>query len=156
MVSLLFPSSFLISSLVSLILFRRHNNYQKQSPGGVSSLVSLILFRPHNNYQKQSPGGVSSLVSLILFRPHNNYQKQSPGGVFKSFTIFTENLLCQNFFFRLFNRKCFVKMFLKMLQNSQENIFKSATLLKKRLQRRCFPVNFTKFQEHLFYRTSSG
>ena len=29
-----------------------------------------------------------------------------------------------------------------------------ATLLKKRLWHRCFPVNFAKSKEHLFYRTS--
>ena len=32
----------------------------------------------------------------------------------------------------------------------------TATLLKKRLGHRCFPVNFANFQEHLFYRTPPG
>ena len=31
-----------------------------------------------------------------------------------------------------------------------------ATLLKKKLQYWCFPVNFAKFLKHLFHRTSSG
>ena len=30
------------------------------------------------------------------------------------------------------------------------------TLLKKRLWQRCFPVNFTNFSEHFFYRTPLG
>ena len=56
------------------------------------------------------------------------------------------------------------KVFLEILPNSQANncarvsfLIKlqaaPATLLKKRLWHRCFPVNFAKFQEHLFYRT---
>ena len=30
-----------------------------------------------------------------------------------------------------------------------------ATLLKKRLWQRCFPVNFEKFEKHFFYKTHS-
>ena len=54
------------------------------------------------------------------------------------------------------SRRCSVKkMFLGLSQNSQENICarvslqscmpQSATLLKKKLWHRCFPVNFAKF-----------
>ena len=54
------------------------------------------------------------------------------------------------------------KVFLEILQNSQENTCagvsfliklqasKPATLLKKRLWRRCFPVNFVKFLRTAF------
>ena len=47
-------------------------------------------------------------------------------------------------------RKCSIKkVFLESLQNIQKNtctrVSKSATLLKKRLWQRCFPVNFAKF-----------
>ena len=58
-------------------------------------------------------------------------------------------------------------MFLKISQNSQENTcvgisffdkfadLRPATLLKERLQHRCFPVNFVKFlRAPFFYRTS--
>ena len=52
------------------------------------------------------------------------------------------------------------KVFLKISQNSQENTFarvSPATLLKKRLWRRCFPVNFVEFLRTLFlYNTSGG
>ena len=60
-------------------------------------------------------------------------------------------------------RKCFVKiMFLKISQNSQENTsvrvsflisykLSPATLLKKRLCHRCFPVNFSKFLKTAFF-----
>ena len=51
-------------------------------------------------------------------------------------------------------------VFLKISQNSQENTcarvcsrFQPATLLKKRLWHRCFPVNFAKLLRTLFYRT---
>ena len=56
------------------------------------------------------------------------------------------------------------KVFVEILQNSQENtcardsflikLQASATLLKKSLWQRCFPVNLAKFlRTHLFYRT---
>ena len=58
-------------------------------------------------------------------------------------------------------RRCSVKkMFLEISQNSQENtcarvsfsikLQGPATLLKKRLWHRCFPVNFAKFLRTLF------
>ena len=55
-------------------------------------------------------------------------------------------------------QRCFVnKVFLEISQNSRENtVPRPATLLKKRLLRRCFPVNFVKFlrthflKEHLW------
>ena len=65
-------------------------------------------------------------------------------------------------------RKCFVKkVFLEILQNSQETTcakvfsnkvtsLKPATLLKKRIWHRCFPVNFRKFLETPFLYSTSG
>ena len=52
-------------------------------------------------------------------------------------------------------------MFLEMSQNSQENtcaikFVKKETLLKKRLSRRCFPVNFVKFLRYLFLKSTPG
>ena len=38
----------------------------------------------------------------------------------------------------------------------QDSGLRHATLLKKRLWHRCFPANFVKFSEHLFYRTPVG
>ena len=51
--------------------------------------------------------------------------------------------------------RCSVKkVFLKISQNSQENpcTLRPATLSKKRLWRRCFPVSFAKFVRTLFHR----
>ena len=61
-------------------------------------------------------------------------------------------------------RRCSVKkIFLKTSQNSQENTcarvsffnkvaaFRTATLLKKRLWHKCFPVNFAKFLRTPFF-----
>ena len=59
------------------------------------------------------------------------------------------------------------KVFLEILQNSQENTCARVsfsiklqaapvTLLKKRLWYRCFPVNFAKFLIKFFYRTPLG
>ena len=47
-----------------------------------------------------------------------------------------------------------VVLYKDVLRNSQENICASVSLLiKKTLWHRHFPVNFVKFQKHLFYRT---
>ena len=57
------------------------------------------------------------------------------------------------------------KVFLEISQNSQENTcavvsfsikLQALFLLKKRLWHRCVPVNFAKFQEHLFFKSTSG
>ena len=68
-------------------------------------------------------------------------------------------------------QRCSVKnVFLGISQNSQENIFarvsfliklqasdfRPATLLKKRLWSRCFPMNFAKFLRTPFLQNSSG
>ena len=59
-------------------------------------------------------------------------------GVLENFTKFTGKHLCQSLFF-----------------NKVAGL-RSATLLKKRLWYRCFPVNFVKYlRPHFFYRTSS-
>ena len=53
------------------------------------------------------------------------------------------------------HHRCSTKnMFLEISQNSQENT--CATLFKKRLWRRCFPVNFAKFLRTPFLQNSSG
>ena len=60
-------------------------------------------------------------------------------GVLRNFANFTGKHLCQSLFFN------------KVAGPGP------ATLLKKRLQHRCFPVNFAKFLRHLFLQsTSSG
>ena len=60
-------------------------------------------------------------------------------GILKIFAKFIEKHLCQSF---LFNKVAFVR---------------PATLLKKRLWHRCFPVNFRKYlRTLLLYNTSGG
>ena len=72
------------------------------------------------------------------------------------------------------SRRCSVKkVFLKISQNSQKNtcarvsfliklqaiagvLRRSATLLKKRLWHRCFPVNFAKFSRTPFFRKQAA
>ena len=53
------------------------------------------------------------------------------------------------------NRRYSVKnLLLEMSRNSQENTWRPATLLKKRLWHRCFPVNFATFlRTPVLYRT---
>ena len=63
-----------------------------------------------------------------------------------------------------FTRKCSLKtVFLEISQNSQENTCAGASFsikfnkfLKKRLWRRCFPVNFVKFLRTSFLHNTSG
>ena len=68
---------------------------------------------------------------------HAINQKQPPEvfykkGIFKNFTKFTRKHLCQSLFF------------------NKAADFRTATLLKKRLSDRCFPVNFATFSRLLF------
>ena len=56
-------------------------------------------------------------------------------GVLRNFTKFTGKHLCQSLFFKS---------------------LRPATLLKKRLWHRCFPVNFVKFLRIPFWKNSSG
>ena len=65
-------------------------------------------------------------------------QKQSPRGVLKIFAKFTGKHLCQGLVFNKFAS------------------LRPATLFKKRLWHRCFPVNFAKFLRTLFLQNSSG
>ena len=59
-------------------------------------------------------------------------------GVFKSLTKCTGKHMCHSLFF-----------------NKVVGLM-PATLLKKRLRHRCFPVNFVKFYKHLFTQNTSG
>ena len=64
----------------------------------------------------------------------------------------------------VFCKKCVLKNFSKFtgkhlrqsLYFNKVASFRPATLLKKRLWHRCFPVNFAKFLRTPFYRTSPG
>ena len=59
-------------------------------------------------------------------------------GVLRNFAKFTGKDLCQSLFF------------------NKATDLRPATLLKKKLWRRCFPVSFAKFLRTLFYRTPLG
>ena len=59
-------------------------------------------------------------------------------GVFRNFAKFTGKHLCQSHFL---NKVAYLR---------------PATLLKKRLWRRCFPVNFAKFLRAPFLQSTSG
>ena len=59
-------------------------------------------------------------------------------GVLRNFAKFTGKHLCQSLFF------------------NKVAALRPTTLLKRRPWHRCFPVNFTKFLEHLFCRTPLG
>ena len=72
-------------------------------------------------------------------------------------------MISSNIFFshssesRSSHRRCSVrKGVLRISQNSQENTCEPATLLKKRLWYRCFPVNYVKFLRTPFSRNTSG
>ena len=78
-----------------------------------------------------------SLLFSVLDR--SSHQRCSiKKGVLKNFAKFTGKHLCQSFFF-----------------NKVAGL-RPATLLKKRLWHRCFPVNFTKFLRTPFLQNTSG
>ena len=76
--------------------------------------------------------------------------------------------ICEQYFLEAVVRRCSVEnVFLKISQNSHWDIcvgvslffnkvvgLRSATLLKKRLRRRCSPVNFAKFLRTTFIQTT--
>ena len=76
--------------------------------------------------------------------------------VFFLINVFSFGLI---YFFRSSHQRCSVnkKVFLEISQNYQENTcLRPATLLKKRLWHRCFPVNFVKFLRTPFLQNTSG
>ena len=86
--------------------------------------------------------------------------------IFKK-TVFTEHLLTtisETFLKLLVNNLqkqpldvfCKKKMFLKILQNSQENTCARVSFLIKLQWHRCFPVNFAKFLRTFLQDTSGG
>ena len=73
------------------------------------------------------------MLDLVTLTSRSSHQRCSvKRGVLKSFTKFKGKHLCQGLYF-----------------NKVAGL-RPATLLKKRLWHRCFPVNFVKVQEHLF------
>ena len=82
-------------------------------------------------------------ISFLLLLKIMGFQKQPPEvfykkGVLRIFTKFTGKDLCKSLFF-----------------NKVAGL-RAATLLKKKLQHRYFPVKFIKFLRNLFYRTPPG
>ena len=85
--------------------------------------------------------------------------------LFSKFTLIMTQILSLVY---LVNLRCSInKVFLKILQNSLKNTFlkslfnkvagwKPVTLLKKRLQHRCFPVNLVKYLSARFSQNASG
>ena len=76
-------------------------------------------------------------ISYFLLTPYRSrHQRYSTKkDVFKNFAKSTGKHLCQSLFF------------------NEVAGLRSATVLKKRLWHRCFPVNLRNFLEHLFYTT---
>ena len=96
-----------------------------------------IVFKPTENLFRSSLC-TFSLVEIV-FCEDTSFKKQPPKvfcqkGVLRNFKKFTGKHLCQSLFF------------------SKVVSLRPATLLKKRLWHRCFPVNFLKFlREHLWW-----
>ena len=75
----------------------------------------------------------------LLYLTRSSHQRCSmKKGVLKNFTKFTGKHLCQSL---IFNKLA---------------VLRPATLLKKRLWHRCFPVNFVKFLRTPFLQNTSG
>ena len=66
-------------------------------------------------------------------------------GVLRNFTKFTGKRLCLSLFFNKVSGL-----------EAPTQVFRPATLLKKRLLHRCFPVNFVKFLRTAFLQNNSG
>ena len=92
----------------------------------ISYTKTQVLFCTKFNKNKFAP----KLLRTLLV---NNSGEAATRGVLRNFTKFTGKHLCQSFFF-----------------NKVAGL-RPATLLKKRLWHRCFPVNFAKFPRTSFH-----
>ena len=74
-------------------------------------------------------------------------------GVLKSYVIFTGKHLCWSFFFNKVAGLVLESLFNKVRKTllKRDSNLRPATLLKKRLQHRCFPVNIAKFLRTAFF-----
>ena len=101
---------------------------------------------------------------LKINRPGDrNYSAEADSGLSKQLLgNFQTEHSCHRNYSRLIKkiRSSRPEVFLKTLQNSQENTIPRqappATLLKKRLLHRCFPVNFANFLRTRFLQNTSG
>ena len=91
-------------------------------------LVTTCTIRFHSHLRQMVP----SIIYVFLLTPYS-YQKMRNHGF--HCRVYSETVVW----------RCSVKkVFLKIMQNSQENIC-VWVFIKKRFQHRCFPVNFEKF-----------
>ena len=139
---ILSPSNIILtSSIFSEHLEEFHFNYcQTRKWLGYEILTRLQQFNAKKAKSKLYPRNVTSIFlrhHTLLFRISVcflNSQKQSSSGVLlTNFAKFIGKHLCQSLFF-----------------NKVAGL-RSATLLKKRLWHRCFPVNFAKFLRTSFF-----
>ena len=103
-------------------------------------MLMIFLWKPIDFIKSISSSKSFSSVSIAVAKNKKlEIQKQSPRGVLRNFTKFSRKLLCQSLFFNNVTGK------------------RPATLLKKKLWHRCFPVNFVKFlRTPLFTEISGG
>ena len=126
-----------------------------------------LPFIPPGHHTVKGPGEGSKLWLLR----YDNFRKIFCFNflTFASVLYFIQNVLDSSLFLRIYffqfteaaAQRCSVKkVFLKILQNSQENTCPSVSylikllaeaLFKKRLWHRCFPVNFPKFSGKTFW-----
>ena len=120
------------------------------------TIISIKLFS-----SEAATGGV--MWKKVFLKIPQNSQENTCARVFFYETPVPESL----YFSRSSQWRCYVKknMFLETSQNSQENTcagasflikLKPATLLRKRLWHRCFPVNFAKLLRASFLQNTLG
>ena len=114
------------------------------------------------------------IIEAISHVRNKNKQRVTKERIFTSITKTSKSInqgkLMEAFEFKKAATRgaLYEKVLLEILQNSQENNcarisffpeflnLRPATLLKKRLWHRCFPVNFTKFLRTPFLQSTSG
>ena len=142
----------------------KRSSHQKEQPLKAATKTKLFLCKTVSG---ETDFLSVILKNLILIVEHNRkVSKLSPfqkniyiSSIQQCETPFSreENLKkCTSF--RSSHQRCSIKKgVLKISQNSQENTCaRPATLSKKRLWHKCFPVNFAKFQRTIFLLNTSG
>ena len=125
--------------LEELAIFLRYKETFEKRQQPVTFLKMLLFHRCFSaifleQYQKKS---ILFKDLPVHFNNRSNSRCSVTKGVLRNFAIFTGKHLCQSLFFK------------KVAGLRPE------TLLKKRFQHRCFPVNFLKFLRTLFSQITS-
>ena len=124
-----------VSEYFKIALFRLLSDFSSET-FCINEFSHRLFFSTIHYFAEYLPAASLSF-NYLIFRSSRPYVF-CKNGVLRNFAKFTGKHLCQSLYF-----------------NKVAGL-RPATLLKKRLWHRCFPVNFVKFLRNLFLQNTSG